>query len=212
MIIAVDGPAASGKGTLARRLAQHYGLRYLDTGSLYRAVAWKILAQKADPNDVDAAVMAARGLNPKVLDDPALRGPGVGEAASIVAKMPEVRNALLGFQRAFADQRPGAVLDGRDIGTVICPNADVKIFVTASPEARAKRRYLELKAKGEDVTEPKIFELIRIRDERDQFRTAAPLRRAEDAHLLDTSNLDIDAVFRTAVELIDAVVSRAGCA
>ena len=146
MIIAIDGPAASGKGTIAKRVAAHYGLAYLDTGTLYRAVARDTLARSGDPADADEALKSAKALDPSTLGDPGLRRPGLAEAASLVAKHPEVREELLAYQRSFARAKSGAVLDGRDIGTVICPDADVKLFVTATPEERARRRYLELKA------------------------------------------------------------------
>lgn len=207
MIIAIDGPAASGKGTLARRLAAHCGLRYLDTGALYRAVARDILANDGDVTNLADAQHAARHLDISSLSDPALRNRGIGEAASIVAKIPEVREALLGCQRNFANTPPGAVLDGRDIGTVVCPGADLKLFVVASPEARANRRFLELTAENNMLTKAEVLANIHVRDARDQSRNIAPLTKAEDAHLLDTTNLDIEAAFRAAVELIDPVVS-----
>jgi cytidylate kinase len=210
MIIAIDGPAASGKGTLAKRIAAHYGLHHLDTGQLYRAVARDTLAKGGDPADEAAALAAAQALDPESLDDAALRGPKIGEAASFAARHPKVRETLRAYQRAFARQNPGAVIDGRDIGTVICPDADVKLFVTATPEERARRRYLELKQNGAKVTQEEVLEDIRTRDERDQNRAVAPLRRAEDAVLLDTTNLDIDAAFRAAIDVIDAAMGHAG--
>ena len=212
MIIAIDGPAASGKGTIAKRIAAHYCLAYLDTGTLYRAVARDTLARGGDPADAVEALNSAKALNPSTLGDPGLRKPGLAEAASIVAKHPEVREELLAYQRSFAGAKSGAVLDGRDIGTVICPDADVKLFVTATPEERAKRRYLELKQAGIKVSEAEVQCDIRRRDERDKHRAAAPLRRAPDAHLLDTTNLDIDAAFKAAIDLIDAALARAGYA
>jgi cytidylate kinase len=212
MIIAIDGPAASGKGTLGELVAAHYRFAYLDTGTLYRAVARDTLARGEDPADPAAALASAKLLDPNTLGDPALRGPGLGEAASLVAKHGEVREALLAYQRAFAAAKQGAVLDGRDIGTVICPEAEVKLFVTATPEERARRRYLELKAAGMAVSEAVVLADIRRRDERDAGRAAAPLRLAPDAHLLDTTNLDIDAAFRAAIDLIDAAMGRAGYA
>src|SRR6478752_720671 len=193
MIIAIDGPAASGKGTIGKLVAAHYGLAYLDTGTLYRAVARDTLAKGEDPTDADAASASAKALDPGTLGDPELRAPGLGEAASLVAKHPKVRQELLAYQRSFSRQKPGAVLDGRDIGTVICPDADVKLFVTATPEERARRRFRELTQTGSPVTEAEVFDDIRRRDERDANRAAAPLVRAEDAVLLDTTNLDIDA-------------------
>ena len=210
MIIAIDGPAASGKGTLGKRVAAHYRLAHLDTGTLYRAVARDILARGADPTDAGAAAAAARALDPTSLTDPLLRAQALGETASVVARHPEVREALLAYQRGFARRKPGAVLDGRDIGTVICPDADVKLFVTATPEERARRRFRELEQNGTPVTEAEVLADIRRRDERDGNRAAAPLVRAEDAVLLDTTNLDIDAAFRAAIELIDAALARAG--
>jgi len=210
MIIAIDGPAASGKGTIAKLVAAHYGLAHLDTGSLYRAVARDTLAIGGDPADPSAALASARGLDPSTLDDPELRAPGVGEAASIVAKHPEVRDELLAYQRNFARAKSGAVLDGRDIGTVICPDADVKLFVTATAGERARRRYFELRQAGVAISEADVVVDIRRRDERDENRAAAPLRRAADAYLLDTTNLAIDAAFKAAIDLIDAAMDRAG--
>ncbi len=210
MILAIDGPAASGKGTLGKRIAAYYGLAHLDTGTLYRAVARDTLARGDDPADGRAAAAAARALDPATLADPALRAQELGETASLVARHPGVREALLAYQRGFARRKPGAVLDGRDIGTVICPDADVKLFVTATSEERARRRFLELKQNGTHVTEADVLADIRRRDERDRNRTAAPLVRAEDAVLLDTTNLDIDAAFRAAIDLIDAAMGSAG--
>ncbi len=204
MIIAIDGPAAAGKGTLARRIAEHYGLRYLDTGALYRAVGLAVMQAGGDPRDAAVAEAAARDLDLELLSHPDLRAAGTGVAASRVAAVPGVRAALLDFQRSFAAQPPGAVLDGRDIGTVVCPDADVKLFVTASPEVRARRRWLELKEAGEDVPFAEILAQVRERDERDMNRAEAPLRPAPDAHLLDTSELDIEAAFRAARRIIDA--------
>ncbi|MGE3067315.1 MAG: d(CMP) kinase [Hyphomicrobiaceae bacterium] len=208
MIIAIDGPAASGKGTLARRIAAHFNLAYLDTGSLYRAVARDVRRSGGGTNDPVAAAAAARKLDPATLGDPGLRDPGVGEAASLVARVPEVRAALLEFQRAFARQPQGAVLDGRDIGTVVLPDADVKIFVTASPEVRARRRHLELVARGEDITYEHVLDVIRRRDERDSGRETAPMRPASDAILLDTSDLDIEAALEAAVGSILRKIGR----
>ena len=210
MIIAIDGPAASGKGTLAKRIAAHFGLPHLDTGALYRAVARDLLSRGLKLDDVWAAVTAARVLNPRTLSDPALRGRDAGEAASVVAKIPEVRAALLKFQRDFAAQPQGAVLDGRDIGTVICPNATVKIFVTASPQERARRRYTELAAAGSTITQAEVLDQVVTRDKRDSERATAPLKPAPDADLLDTTQLGIDAAFRAAVELIRAKSGLSG--
>ena len=205
MIIAIDGPAASGKGTLGKRLAAHYGLRHLDTGLLYRAVAKALLDAGHPPANQARAVAAADALDPSAFDEIALKSHTVGEAASVVSAIPDVRAALLAMQRNFANQPPGAVLDGRDIGTVICPHADVKIFVTAASEVRARRRVLELRSRGEPADEAAILADIRLRDERDMVRAAAPLKQAPDAHMLDTTSLDADAAFRAAVELIERV-------
>jgi cytidylate kinase len=204
MIVAVDGPSASGKGSVSRRLAAHFGLPYLDTGLLYRAVARDMLDQGMPLDDEDAAVRAAKSLDLNGLDDPRLRERRMGEAASQVAAFPPVREALLELQREFAHQPRGALLDGRDIGTVVCPQADVKLYVSASPEARAHRRYLELRERGEHVDENEIYQDILKRDRRDQERTAAPLRKADDAHLLDTTNLDIEQAFKAALGMINA--------
>jgi len=208
MIIAIDGPAASGKGTLAKRLALHYGLRHLDTGVIYRAVAKALLDAGAELTDEAAAVAAAMELDPGKFGDPALKSQKVGDAASVVSAFPGVRDALVSFQRQFAARPPGAVLDGRDIGTVICPDADVKIFVIADPKVRAQRRTLEAKGRGEDADEAVILADILKRDERDQNRAAAPLKAAPDAHLLDNSHLDIESGVRAAIDIIEAV--RAG--
>ncbi len=208
MIIAIDGPAASGKGTLGKKLAAHYGLRHLDTGLLYRAVAKVVLDAGRAVSDKDAAAAAAKALNPDHFDEAALKGHAVGEAASVVSAIPEVRAALLAFQRDFAGKPPGAVLDGRDIGTVICPEADVKIFVTATPEARARRRAKEYRAAGRPVDEAAVLADIKKRDERDMGRAAAPLRQAADAHLLDTTEMDISSVIRAAIDIVEA--TRAG--
>jgi CMP/dCMP kinase len=202
MIVAIDGPAASGKGTLAKRIAAHFGLHHLDTGLLYRAVARDVQRQGGALDDPQAAAGAARALDPASLEDAGLRNPGAGEAASIVARIPEVRAALQEFQRFFARRPPGAVLDGRDIGTAVCPEADVKIYVTATPEVRARRRHLEMQGRGEPTTYEAVLAEIRRRDERDAVREASPMRPAADAFLLDTSNLDIEAAFDTAVGVI----------
>lgn len=202
MIIAIDGPAASGKGTLAKRLAEHLGYACLDTGLLYRAVARDVARQGLRLDDASAAVAAARRLDLARLDDPALRGVAAGDAASIVARIPEVRAALLKIQRDFARRPPGAVLDGRDIGTVVCPDADVKIFVTASPEVRARRRFAEFEASGAGATYEAVLADILARDKRDAERPNSPLVRAPDAILLDTSNLSIEAAFDAAVGAI----------
>jgi CMP/dCMP kinase len=205
MIIAVDGPAASGKGTLGKRLASHFRLRHLDTGLLYRAVAKALLDAGHALDDRARAVAAAEALDPPLFDEAALRRHALGEAASIVSAIPEVRHALIALQRDFAARPPGAVLDGRDIGTVIVPNADVKIFVVASAEERARRRAAELRASGEAADEIAILADIKRRDERDRGRAIAPLEPAADAHLLDTTHLDIDAAVRAAVDIVKAV-------
>jgi CMP/dCMP kinase len=208
MIIAIDGPAASGKGTLGKKLAQHFGLRHLDTGLLYRTVARALIDAGEKLDDRDAAVAAARTIDPARLDEGRLKARGMAEPASIVSAIPEVRAALVDLQRSFAAAPPGAVLDGRDIGTVICPDADVKIFVDAAPEVRAGRRAVELRRKGENVDEAAILADIVRRDARDRGRAVAPLVPAPDAHLLDTTHLDIDAAFRAAVAIVEA--ARAG--
>jgi cytidylate kinase len=205
MIIAIDGPAASGKGTLGKRLAAHYRLRHLDTGLLYRAVALTLLESGQPLDDVAAAVGAAKSLEPGRFEEARLKAHAVGEAASRVSAIPQVRETLLAFQREFGRTPPGAVLDGRDIGTVIFPEADAKIFVTATPEVRARRRALEFQAAGGTVDEAEVLADIRRRDERDMQRTTAPLKPAPDAHLLDTTHLDIDAAFRAAVDIVEAV-------
>ncbi len=211
VVIAIDGPAAAGKGTLARRLAAHLGYAYLDTGALYRLVALQLLLTGADPGDVTAAVTAAQNLDTSRFDDPQLRTDRVGAAASRIAALGEVRQTLVGFQRQFAahppGKAPGAVLDGRDIGTVICPDAPVKLFVTASPLARARRRYLELIERGEAVTEAEVLADLQARDTRDQTRASAPLRPAQDAHLLDTTNLAIDDAFAVALAAISGKIA-----
>ena len=202
MIIALDGPAASGKGTLARRLAAHFGLPHLDTGLLYRATARALIEAGERLDDERRAVEAARGLALMDFDEEQLRGREMGEAASVVASIPAVREALFDMQRSFASRPEGAVLDGRDIGTVICPNAKVKIFVTASPETRANRRALELARRGEKVNYADVLEDIRKRDERDSHRSSAPLLAAADAVMLDTSALDIEGAFAAALAIV----------
>ncbi|HVI27855.1 d(CMP) kinase [Hansschlegelia sp.] len=210
MIIAIDGPAASGKGTLARRLAERYRLKHLDSGVLYRAVAQRMIDLGLDLADPAAAARAAREIDPAGFGDPALRSRRTGEGASIVSAVPEVRAALLDFQRRFASEPPGAVIDGRDIGTVICPDADVKLFVIASAEERARRRALELTRAGEPVDEAAILLDIKARDERDMNRATAPLRPAEDAVLVDTTTLDADATFAAAVAVVERRMATAG--
>jgi CMP/dCMP kinase len=208
MIIAIDGPAASGKGTLGKRLAAHYGLRHLDTGLIYRAVAKALLDAGHSPANRARAVAAAEAIDPSRFDEPALKRQAVGEAASVVSAIPEVRKAVLALQRNFGRTPPGAVLDGRDIGTVVFPDADVKIFVTATAQVRARRRALELEQAGHRVDEAEVLADIQRRDERDTKRAVAPLKPAPEAHLLDTTHLDIDAAFRAAIDIVEAV--RAG--
>ena len=208
MIIAIDGPAASGKGTLGKRLAHHYGYRHLDTGVIYRAVAKAMLDAGADLADEALAVIIAQELDPEKFGHPVLKEQRIGDAASVVSAHPRVRDALLNFQRRFAEGPPGAVLDGRDIGTVICPDAEVKIFVVADPAVRARRRTLEAKARGEVADEAAVLADILRRDERDQNRAVAPLKAADDAYLLDNSNLDIEGGVRAAIDIVEAV--RAG--
>jgi CMP/dCMP kinase len=210
MIIAIDGPAASGKGTLGKRLAAHYGLRHLDTGLLYRAVARAVLDAGHKLDDPGCAATAARTLDPARFDEAALKSHAAGEAASVVSAIPEVRAALVRLQQDFAATPPGAVLDGRDIGTVICPHADAKIFVTASPQVRAGRRALEMRRTGETVDEAEILADILRRDERDSERAIAPLKPAPDAQVLDTSDLDIEAAFRAAIAIVEAARRATG--
>ncbi len=203
MIIAVDGPAASGKGTLTRRLAEHFGFACLDTGLLYRAVGFKIIERGDDPGETASAAAAAARLQASDLDDPALRGEAAASAASVVAAIPEVREILRAFQQNFAASppggAPGAVLDGRDIGTVICPGADIKLFLTASPEVRAERRVKELQAKGLEAIYTRILRDLQDRDARDASRAVSPLEPAKDALVIDTSEKDADTVFETAL-------------
>lgn len=210
MIIAVDGPAASGKGTIARALAKHYGLPHLDTGLLYRAVGATVLKNGLDPtNEADA--VAACSFDDQLLDDPALKSEDAGKAASIVSAHPLVRAALLLRQKKFAHQAGGAVLDGRDIGTVIAPDADVKLFVKATPMIRAQRRHLELRKQGILASIDKVLGDIRARDERDTKRSNAPMKQADDAVLLDTSFLSIDAAVQRAIALVETrMAAKAG--
>lgn len=214
MIIAIDGPAAAGKGTLAQNLAKHFHYAFLDTGRLYRAVGYAVLQAWADPSDEAAATKQARAFDPKninkILSNPALRDEATGNAASKVAAIPAVREALLALQRDFAENpffddgtpAKGAVLDGRDIGTVVCPAADVKFFVTASAEVRADRRFKELQEAGKPADYDKILADIKERDERDSNRAAAPLKPAEDACILDTSDLNAVQAFQAALDYI----------
>ena len=209
MVIAIDGPAAAGKGTLARKLARHFGLAYLDSGLLYRAAASRLL--RAGGDGADAAAAAARALEPGDLEAPGLREEKTAKAASEIAAFPEVRRALIAYQRRFAADPPGrakgAVIDGRDIGTVVCPEATHKLFVTASLEVRASRRLKELREQQIEAEREDIEREMRSRDERDEGRAVAPLRRARDAYLLDTTNLDIDSAFQAAKAYICARLS-----
>lgn len=208
MIIAIDGPAASGKGTLGKRLAAHYGYRHLDTGLIYRAVAKSLLDAGHALTDEVRAIAAATALDVGQLGNPQLKTDAMGQAASMISGFPGVRAALFDFQRDFASHPPGAVLDGRDIGTVICPYAEVKIFVVASAEERARRRALEIKGRGEAVDEAAVLDDIRKRDERDQNRAAAPLKAAPDAHVLDTTALDVEGAVRAAIAIVEKVRAR----
>lgn len=206
IVIAVDGPAASGKGTLARRLAAHLGYAHLDTGLIYRAVGLALVRQNLAQADTEAALRAARALSLEDLEDPELRSDRVAGMASQVAAMPEVRAALIDYQRQFAmappGQAKGAVLDGRDIGTVICPDADAKIFVDASVETRANRRVKELRERGVEAIYARVLQDMKERDTRDRSREIAPLVPAEDARSLDTTDLDADAAFHEALGFI----------
>ena len=208
VIIAIDGPSAAGKGTLARRLAEALDFACLDTGLLYRAVGARLLAGGQAPGDPGAAERAAAELLPEDLDRTNLRTEAVGQAASEVAAYPEVRAQLLAFQRRFAaappDGKAGAVLDGRDIATVVCPEADVKIFLTAGLEARARRRLKELRERGEEAIYPRVLQKMQDRDARDSGRAAAPLRPAEEAIVLDTTEMDSDAVFERVLAVVQA--------
>jgi cytidylate kinase len=207
-VIAIDGPAASGKGTLAARLGAALGLPVFDSGLLYRAVAAAVIRDGGDLDDETACAAKAKALLPASLADPNLRSRAMGEAASRVAVHPEVRHALVRIQRAFAAQEPGAVVDGRDIGTVILQKADAKIFITASAQARARRRWDQLRTQGEQVAYDDILADIRRRDARDESREAAPLRPAADAVLLDTTDLSIDAAFDAARRIVEAARAR----
>jgi len=206
-VIAIDGTFASGKGTLGKRLADHYGLPYLDTGKLYRAVGYAVLQAGDDPSDEDKAARAAKAIDVTVLSDPILKSGDVAVAASKVAVHPDVRSALFQFQRDFA--KSGAVLDGRDIGTVICPDADAKLYIDAAPEERARRRHLELTGYGENITLDTVLAQLIERDTRDKTRKEAPLMPANDAHLIDTTHLSIEAVFDLAVEIVDGILAIA---
>lgn len=213
VVIAVDGTAASGKGTLAKRLAKHFGFAHLDSGALYRLTALNVLEARKNPADEFDAVAAAKTIDPSRAGDPAIRTNAVAQAASVVAAIPAVRETLLAFQRQFARNPPGgalgAVIDGRDIGTVVCPDADAKLFVDAKAEIRARRRYLELLASGIAADEAAVLADIEARDKRDRERAVAPLRRADDADLLDTSNLGIEPAFAAALALVIPRVEEA---
>lgn len=203
MIIAVDGPLASGKGTIAKALARHFSLPHLDTGSLYRATAVAVLDAKIDPADETAAAAAARALDVAAIDEARIRTADAGAMASRVAALPAVRAALYELQRDFAEQAGGAILDGRDIGTVICPDAGVKLYVTANAETRADRRWRELAAKGDPISYQTVLAQTRERDTRDTERADAPMRPADDATLLDTSSLSIDAAIAAAIRIVE---------
>ncbi len=214
MVVALDGPAASGKGTLARLISDQYTFAHLDTGTLYRGVAWLVLEAGDDPMDHDVAAAAALDYAVEKIAGADIRTSEVGAAASVVAANAEVRAALLDFQRRFAGCPPnrvgGAVLDGRDIGTVVCPDATVKFFVTASPRVRAHRRWLELAPARPELTEADVYKDLLERDERDAARDNAPMTAADDAELLDTTHLSIDAAFAAARRVIDGVFRRCG--
>lgn len=213
MVIAVDGPAASGKGTLAARLARHFGFAHLDSGALYRLAALDLLRKHISPDDEAAAVEAARAIDPAAAERFDLSAREIADTASLIAAFPRVRAALLDYQRRFASGPPdgarGAVIDGRDIGTVVCPEAQAKLFVDALPEKRARRRWFELASRGRSESEAEILADIRARDARDREREVAPLRPASDAILLDTSDLDIDAAFAAALELVKPRIEEA---
>ncbi|MTI44553.1 cytidylate kinase [Roseibium hamelinense] len=202
MIIAIDGPAASGKGTLARRLAEHFEIRHLDTGLTYRAVAAALLAKGLPLGDEAVAIEIAQNLDLAHMDKGVLSAHEIGEAASRIAVLGGLRKELVSLQKRFAETPPGAVLDGRDIGTVVCPNADVKLFITASPEARARRRTDEMLSNGKEATYASVLDDLKRRDERDSNREVAPMTKASDAHLLDTTEMDIETAFQAAVDIV----------
>jgi cytidylate kinase len=206
IVIAVDGTAASGKGTLAKKLAAHFGFHHLDSGSLYRLTALGVIDAGGDPNNEADAVRAARAIDPSKAGELRIRSAEIGKTASLVSVFPPVRAALLDYQRSFARREPGAVIDGRDIGTVICPDATAKLFVDARPDVRAHRRWLELKGYGQAPDEAQILKEIRERDERDTNRAISPQKPANDAALLDTSHLGIDAAFAAALALVQPKV------
>jgi CMP/dCMP kinase len=208
VIIAVDGPAAAGKGTIARALAQHYGFHFLDTGTLYRRVGLALLKANRDAHDAPAATAIAQNLYTHRFEDAELRNEAVAGAASVVAAIPDVRAALLDFQRGFAEKLPGAVLDGRDIGTVVCPDAEAKLFITASPLVRAKRRFAELRAEGSNEIFNAVLEDIKQRDERDKTRAIAPLVPAADAIVIDTSEMTIEVAVARAIRAVDQALAR----
>ena len=203
LIIAIDGPAASGKGTVAKRLARHLGLAYLDTGSIYRAIGYNILQAGGDPNDKETAIKAAKDLAPGDLRTEHLYDEGVGSAASIISAIPRVRELLLQFQRDFSKRPEGAVLDGRDIGTVICPDADYKFYITANIDARAQRRFKQLQSKGNPVIYDDVLQDLQKRDERDSMRKIAPLKAAIDAIFIDTTMMNEDEVFAKVLMFIE---------
>lgn len=202
-VIAIDGPAASGKGTIARRLAHHYGFHHLDTGLCYRAVGKALMDADLTLDDEPSAVEMAHKVDLEKMDGAILSAHDIGNAASKVAVIPKVRSVLVDAQRKFSKKAPGTVLDGRDIATVVCPNANVKIYVTADAQARARRRFLEVQSKGSDQSYDQILADISQRDARDAGRSDSPLRRADDAHLIDTSKMDIETAFLAAKTHVD---------
>lgn len=208
MIIAVDGPAAAGKGTIARALARHFKFHFLDTGTLYRRVGLAMLRDNLDLRDAKAAAAIAKNLKAEIFRDDEMRSEAAAAAASIVAVIPEVRVALLDFQRDFAASEPGAVLDGRDIGTVVCPEAQVKLYITASPQVRARRRHAELQSTGADLSFDSVLEDIKRRDERDRARAAAPLVAAADAIVIDTSEMPVEEAVAAAIRASHPGLSR----
>jgi cytidylate kinase len=208
VIIAVDGPAAAGKGTIARALARHFKFHFLDTGTLYRRVGLAMLRDNLDLRDAKAAAAIAKNLKAEIFRDEEMRSEAAAAAASIVAVIPEVRVALLDFQRDFAKSEPGAVLDGRDIGTVVCPEAQVKLYITASPEVRARRRHAELQSTGADLSFDSVLEDIKRRDERDRARAAAPLVAAADAIVIDTSEMPVEEAVAAAIRASHPGLSR----